>query len=59
MGTLLSLFFSFSDLPVQTVSRHFRNIPVNEKETLTYFIYTVKSSKSRPEPKADPGKQLE
>ncbi|MEQ2228372.1 Histone deacetylase complex subunit sap30l, partial [Ilyodon furcidens] len=23
----------------ETVSRHFRNIPVNEKETLTYFIY--------------------
>ncbi|XP_078122799.1 histone deacetylase complex subunit SAP30L [Sander vitreus] len=31
----------------ETVSRHFRNIPVNEKETLTYFIYMVKSSKSR------------
>ncbi len=30
----------------QTVSRHFRNIPVNEKETLTYFIYMVKSSKA-------------
>jgi len=37
------------------VSRHFRNIPVNEKETLTYFIYMVKSSKSRLDQKVDVG----
>ncbi|TRY64537.1 hypothetical protein DNTS_022658 [Danionella cerebrum] len=43
----------------ETVSRHFRNIPVNEKETLTYFIYMVKSSKSRLDQKPEPGKQTE
>ncbi|KAM3869505.1 histone deacetylase complex subunit SAP30L isoform 3-T3 [Diretmus argenteus] len=43
----------------ETVSRHFRNIPVNEKETLTYFIYMVKSSKSRLDQKADGSKQLD
>uniref|UniRef100_A0A3P9PDU3 Sap30-like n=1 Tax=Poecilia reticulata TaxID=8081 RepID=A0A3P9PDU3_POERE len=43
----------------ETVSRHFRNIPVNEKETLTYFIYMVKSSKSRLDQKADGGKPLD
>ncbi|PNJ77637.1 SAP30L isoform 3 [Pongo abelii] len=43
----------------ETVSRHFRNIPVNEKETLAYFIYMVKSNKSRLDQKSDGGKQLE
>ncbi|XP_016349010.1 histone deacetylase complex subunit SAP30L-like, partial [Sinocyclocheilus anshuiensis] len=43
----------------ETVSRHFRNIPVNEKETLTYFIYMVKSSKSRLDQKSDGSKQVE
>lgn len=50
-----SLFLSL----LQTVSRHFRNIPVNEKETLTYFIYMVKSSKSRLDQKGDGGKPLD
>lgn len=50
-----SLFLS----RLQTVSRHFRNIPVNEKETLTYFIYMVKSSKSRLDQKGDGGKPLD
>lgn len=44
---------------LQTVSRHFRNIPVNEKETLTYFIYMVKSSKSRLDQKSEGSKQVE
>ncbi|MEY6403346.1 hypothetical protein WJF86_24095, partial [Salmonella enterica subsp. enterica serovar Corvallis] len=43
----------------ETVSRHFRNIPVNEKETLTYFIYMVKSSKSRLDQKGDGSKPLD
>ncbi|XDB51841.1 hypothetical protein AB1E18_005392 [Capra hircus] len=43
----------------ETVSRHFRNIPVNEKETLAYFIYMVKSNKSRLDQKSESGKQLE
>uniref|UniRef100_A0A2K6CKC4 SAP30 like n=1 Tax=Macaca nemestrina TaxID=9545 RepID=A0A2K6CKC4_MACNE len=43
----------------ETVSRHFRNIPVNEKETLAYFIYMVKSNKSRLDQKSEGGKQLE
>ncbi|XP_015421119.1 PREDICTED: histone deacetylase complex subunit SAP30L isoform X2 [Myotis davidii] len=44
---------------LQTVSRHFRNIPVNEKETLAYFIYMVKSNKSRLDQKSEGSKQLE
>ncbi|KAM7141315.1 histone deacetylase complex subunit SAP30L isoform 2-T3 [Molossus nigricans] len=44
---------------LQTVSRHFRNIPVNEKETLAYFIYMVKTNKSRLDQKSEGGKQLE
>ncbi|XP_027461684.1 histone deacetylase complex subunit SAP30L isoform X2 [Lagenorhynchus albirostris] len=47
-----------TDIP-ETVSRHFRNIPVNEKETLAYFIYMVKSNKSRLDQKSEGGKQLE
>lgn len=44
---------------MQTVSRHFRNIPVNEKETLTYFICMVKS-KSHLDQKGDStGKPLD
>ncbi|KAM6222060.1 histone deacetylase complex subunit SAP30L isoform 3-T3 [Rhynchocyon petersi] len=43
----------------ETVSRHFRNIPVNEKETLAYFIYMVKSNKSRLDQKSEGSKQLE
>uniref|UniRef100_A0A673UPR9 SAP30 like n=1 Tax=Suricata suricatta TaxID=37032 RepID=A0A673UPR9_SURSU len=43
----------------ETVSRHFRNIPVNEKETLAYFIYMVKSNKSRLDQKSEGGKQLD
>ncbi|XP_053145616.1 histone deacetylase complex subunit SAP30L isoform X2 [Hemicordylus capensis] len=40
----------------ETVSRHFRNIPVNEKETLAYFIYMVKSNKSRLDQKSESSK---
>ncbi|KAM9130578.1 histone deacetylase complex subunit SAP30L isoform 2-T2 [Pangshura tecta] len=46
------------DVP-ETISRHFRNIPVNEKETLAYFIYMVKSNKSRLDQKSESSKQLE
>ncbi|XP_034634823.1 histone deacetylase complex subunit SAP30L isoform X2 [Trachemys scripta elegans] len=46
------------DVP-ETISRHFRNIPVNEKETLAYFIYMVKSNKSRLDQKSETSKQLE
>lgn len=46
-------------LSFQTVSRHFRNIPVNEKETLAYFIYMVKNNKSRLDQKSESSKQLE
>lgn len=31
----------------QTVARHFKTIPVVEKEALTFFIYMAKSHKSR------------
>ncbi|KAJ1068716.1 hypothetical protein K5549_011669 [Capra hircus] len=39
--------------------QHFSNIPVNEKETLTFFIYMVRSNKSRLDQKSEGGKQLE
>uniref|UniRef100_A0A914WHI5 Histone deacetylase complex subunit SAP30 Sin3 binding domain-containing protein n=1 Tax=Plectus sambesii TaxID=2011161 RepID=A0A914WHI5_9BILA len=32
---------------VDTVLEHFQTLPVNEKETLTYFIYTVKTGRNR------------
>lgn len=32
---------------------------MNEKETLAYFIYMVKSNKSRLDQKSEGGKQLE
>jgi len=31
----------------QIVARHFKTIPVVEKEALTYFIYMAKNYKSR------------
>uniref|UniRef100_UPI00358E1BBC histone deacetylase complex subunit SAP30L-like n=1 Tax=Myxine glutinosa TaxID=7769 RepID=UPI00358E1BBC len=37
----------------ETISRHFRTIAVNEKDTLTYFIYMVKSNKSKLDHKTD------
>ncbi|XP_072450664.1 histone deacetylase complex subunit SAP30L isoform X3 [Chiloscyllium punctatum] len=37
----------------ETISRHFRTIPVNEKETLAYFIYMVKNEKMRHDQKSD------
>ncbi|KAG5197086.1 hypothetical protein JEQ12_010540 [Ovis aries] len=43
----------------QTDSQHFSNIPVNEKETLTFFMYMVRSNKSRLDRKSEGGKQLE
>ncbi|XP_068134447.1 histone deacetylase complex subunit SAP30L isoform X1 [Hyperolius riggenbachi] len=43
----------------ETVSRHFRNIPVNEKETLAYFIYMVKNNRSRLDQKSESSKPLE
>ncbi|XP_043917656.1 histone deacetylase complex subunit SAP30 [Protopterus annectens] len=38
---------------VEIIGRHFRSIPVNEKETITYFIYSVKNDKNRPDHKTD------
>eukprot|EP00794_Sanderia_malayensis_P007390 gene7390-8210_t len=32
---------------LETISRHFKSIPVPEKETITYFIYMVKTRKSK------------
>ena len=31
----------------QSMMRHFKTIPVIEKEALTYFIYMVKTNKSK------------
>ncbi|GBM28157.1 Histone deacetylase complex subunit SAP30L [Araneus ventricosus] len=31
----------------ETLSRHFKTIPVNEKEAITYFIYMVKNNKNK------------
>ncbi|XP_063090820.1 histone deacetylase complex subunit SAP30 isoform X2 [Cavia porcellus] len=40
---------------VEIVGCHFRSIPVNEKDTLTYFIYSVKNDKSKSDLKVDSG----
>ncbi|XP_049627267.1 histone deacetylase complex subunit SAP30 [Suncus etruscus] len=40
---------------VEIVGCHFRSIPVNEKDTLTYFIYSVKNDKNKSDLKADSG----
>lgn len=37
------LFF----LELQILMRHFKTIPVMEKETVTYFIYMIKSEKNK------------
>lgn len=31
----------------QTLLKHFKTIPVNEKEALSFFIYTVKSNNNK------------
>ncbi|XP_019376608.1 PREDICTED: histone deacetylase complex subunit SAP30 [Gavialis gangeticus] len=38
---------------VEIIGCHFRTIPVNEKDTLTYFIYSVKNDKNKPDLKMD------
>ncbi|XP_061228619.1 histone deacetylase complex subunit SAP30 [Neopsephotus bourkii] len=40
---------------VEIIGCHFRTIPVNEKDTLTYFIYSVKNEKNKPDLKMDSG----
>ncbi|XP_030419011.1 histone deacetylase complex subunit SAP30 isoform X2 [Gopherus evgoodei] len=40
---------------VEIIGCHFRTIPVNEKDTLTYFIYSVKNDKNKPDLKMDSG----
>uniref|UniRef100_A0A2R9AZF1 Sin3A associated protein 30 n=1 Tax=Pan paniscus TaxID=9597 RepID=A0A2R9AZF1_PANPA len=40
---------------VEIVGCHFRSIPVNEKDTLTYFIYSVKNDKNKSDLKVDSG----
>lgn len=40
MKTILVFFF-------QLVARHFKTIPVIEKEALTFFIYMAKNYKSK------------
>lgn len=40
---------------VEIVGCHFRSIPVNEKDTLTYFIYSVKNDKNKSDVKVDSG----
>ena len=36
-----------SHIVFQSMMRHFKTIPVVEKEALTYFIYMVKTNKSK------------
>ncbi|KAJ7326806.1 hypothetical protein JRQ81_016565 [Phrynocephalus forsythii] len=38
---------------VEIIGCHFRTIPVNEKDTLTYFIYSVKNDKNKSDLKMD------
>ncbi|NWH75580.1 SAP30 deacetylase, partial [Piaya cayana] len=40
---------------VEIIGCHFRTIPVNEKDTLTYFIYSVKNDKNKADLKMDSG----
>lgn len=41
-------FFSF-----QSIQKHFKMIPCPEKETLAYFIYMIKTHKSKLDQKPD------
>ncbi|KAL4843435.1 hypothetical protein H8958_012633 [Nasalis larvatus] len=43
------------ELDKSIVGCHFRSIPVNEKDTLTYFIYSVKNDKNKSDVKVDSG----
>lgn len=38
------IIFSFNS---QTIMKHFKTIPIKEKEILTYFIYMVKSNSNK------------
>ncbi|XP_031569951.1 histone deacetylase complex subunit SAP30L-like [Actinia tenebrosa] len=38
---------------VETIQKHFKQIPCQEKETITYFIYMVKTNKSKLDQKPD------
>ncbi|KAM8939882.1 histone deacetylase complex subunit SAP30 [Pelodytes ibericus] len=40
---------------VEIIGCHFRTLPVNEKDTLTYFICSVKNDKSKIDHKSDGG----
>ncbi|EDL87168.1 rCG59146, isoform CRA_a [Rattus norvegicus] len=40
---------------VEIVGCHFKSIPVNEKDTLTCFIYSVRNDKNKSDLKADSG----
>lgn len=46
----LYVFFKFR---FQTIQRHFKQIPCPEKETVTYFIYMIKTHKSKLDQKPD------
>lgn len=37
---LIKIMFNF----FQSLLNHFKTIPVNEKEALTFFIYTIKTN---------------
>ena len=37
----------------KTIQRHFKQIPCPEKETVTYFIYMIKTHKSKLDQKPD------
>ena len=38
---------SYLSVLVQTIMKHFKTIPIKEKEILTYFIYMVKSNSNK------------
>jgi hypothetical protein len=42
INVMILTFFSF-----QTLMKHFKTIPVVEKEALTFFIYMVKSNSNK------------
>jgi histone deacetylase complex subunit SAP30 len=44
---LSATLFYIASKNFQCVTRHFKTIPVVEKEALTFFIYMIKTSKSK------------
>lgn len=40
-------FMYYDSIVFQTLMKHFKTIPVKEKDIVTYFIYTVKTNSNK------------